>query len=531
MPLLATELPKTAAACFPHWLRALCLAVAWLAGCRGGPHAIQDPEYRPIASTPVISRVSHESVAAALMPVAPDLGGEHELDEYVQQAVAQNPQIQAKRKRVEAMAQRVPQAASLKDPTIATTGYPFYPHVQQTAGGRMTVEAEVSQEVPWFGKLRTQACAAEAEVDMARADLLAAELEVVEQVKRAYYELYYVQRASDITEESRRLAVDFSRIAETKYKAAQVSQQDLLRAELEVSNVDTQLVRLRQELQSAQARLARLLHVSPDTPVRATRELPGAQLPKDLERLYARAIAARPELHSQLAAIRRDRHQTDFARLQYFPDVTFSAGWGEMTTNKALSPVADGIDNYTVGMMANIPIYYNRLSAGVREAEAKSVASAREYDTLRDRTQEDVKDLFAQATSQAELLRLFRDDILPKAEQTLEVSVSAYEAGRIDFLQLIDNWQQLLKYRLMSERLEAQLRQTLAALERLVGGDLPNEPAAPGEPETTPAPVPPEPEAGRPVPLARRQAVRDFPPASDAVPDREPPAIPRDRGF
>jgi outer membrane protein TolC len=276
------------------------------------------------------------------MPVAAELSGPRPVDEYIAFALCQNPEIQVKRKRVEAAAMRVPQAASLEDPLLDVNGWPLYAHAPQQAGGRMTVDVMASQQVPWFGKLRARASAAEAEADAACAELAAAELEVVEQVKRAYYELYLVQTATEITQQSRNLAVEFGKIAEAKYRTGLVDQQDLLRAQLEISNVDVELVRMRQELLSAQARLARLLHVSPETPVRALAELPEEQVPGDIERLYALAIEARPDLHSQLAAIRRDRFNVDLARLQYFPDLTLKFGWGEMTTSRALTHRGEG---------------------------------------------------------------------------------------------------------------------------------------------------------------------------------------------
>ena len=92
-----------------------------------------------------------------------------------------------------------------------------------------------------------------------------------------------------ITEQSRRLAVDLARIAEAKFKAAQVSQQDFLRAELEVQNVDAELIRLRQDLQVAQARVARLLHISPDTPVAALANWPRNNYPT----IYSASINGR----------------------------------------------------------------------------------------------------------------------------------------------------------------------------------------------------------------------------------------------
>ena len=79
-------------------------------------------------------------------------------------------------------------------------------------------------------------------------------------------------------------------------------------------------------------------------------------------------------------------------------------------------------------------------------------------------------ELFTKAESHADMLVLFIEDILPKAEQTLEVSSQAYAVGDVDFLQLLDNWRQLLRYELGRERLESDLRQTLADLEQVVGG-------------------------------------------------------------
>ena len=172
-----------------------------------------------------------------------------------------------------------------------------------------------------------RAAAAEADANVARAQLAAVELEVIEQVKRAYYELYFVERAIRITEDNRKLLLDFVKIAESRYRTGRASQQDVLRAQVEVSKLDDQLIRLRQQTDSSQARLARLLHVSPDTPVRALEQAPQQQIPHDLERLYEQAISQRPELHAQLAAVERDRRNVDLARLEYFPDLTAGVTW------------------------------------------------------------------------------------------------------------------------------------------------------------------------------------------------------------
>ena len=104
-----------------------------------------------------------------------------------------------------------------------------------------------------------------------------------------------------------------------------------------------------------------------------------------------------------------------------------------------------------------------------------------------------------QATAQQELLSLFRTDIIPIAEHTLRVSIPAYTVGQTDILQLLDNWQDLLRAQIMQQRLEAQIRQSLASLDRVVGTfTIPGHPAQAAEP----LPAPPR---GQPLPPPQEQ--------------------------
>ena len=461
-------------------------ASALCCGCRSAPHAASvkppanlsdaSPQSRGAPAGETASAVvpaSHaillpSQLAAATpatpsgrmitAPVVPELAGEHRVEEYVVFALRQNADVQAARLRVAAMANRAPQAASLEDPMLEAN----YPSKgAQFAFGFQ--QYRVSQKVPWPGKLRTRAAAAEDEVDVARADLAAAELQVIADVKQAYYQLYILQKSIEITSRQRELLASIFQIATAKYEAGLVSQQDVLRSGVEISSLDNELISLGQQLQSAQARLARLLHVSPETGPRAMAELPAEQLPSDVERLYETAIRRRPELQAQLAAIRRDRRQIELARLNYRPDIMAGAMYMQMPT----AP-----DAIISGVSMNVPIYRKRLAAAVREAEAATAADRRKYDSLRDRTQEETKDLFARIEADRQMLQLFRGGIIPQADQTLQVSIQGYEAGKVDYLQMLDNWRQLFRYRLSAYRLEGQLRQDLAELERIVGGSL-----------------------------------------------------------
>lgn len=449
-----------------HRLTRCATAIAvLLAGCQAA-HQIRDPEFAAIERSVSQSWNPAEAVVAANNPVLAHLEGPHSVEEYVQFALAQNPDIHAARKRMEALALQVPVAASLQDPAVGMT---FLPEQVQTASGQQELVLSANQKLPWRGKLATRADLAEAEANVARAELAAVELGTVEAVKRAYYELYYIQKAIEVTEADQTLLGEIRAVADTRYQAGNTTQQDVLRADLEILNVEDALIRLRQQLESGQARLAKVLHVSPQTKILALQELAPQQVPHDLDVLERQAIASQPELHAQLAAIQRDRNAVKLARLDYIPDLSLGATWISIA-DAGVSPVANGRDAFLVNFGMNLPVYRKRLDSTVRSAEATVVSTARKYDSLRDGTLARVTDLFAQAQSQNKLLRLFDQDILPKARLTLDVSSRAYNVGEVDFLQLIDNWRQLLRYEVSFHRLEASLRQTLAELERVVGG-------------------------------------------------------------
>ncbi len=446
----------------------LLVACQFTMGCRS-TRQVRDREYAQVIQSAHQANYSPVAEAAAIAPIALELEGPQDVEWLVQIALDQNPEVQAARKRIDAAAHQVPVAASLPDPMLGVTTFPA---PVQTAAGNQELSLALSQKLPYYKKLQTASGAAESQANVARAQLATVELATIMKVKQAYYELYFVQQATQVTEIEQQELTKIRDLANARYKTGLTSQQDVLRAELELSNTENDFIRLRQQLESAQARLARILHVSPQTKLLAVNELSPEQAPRDLAFLERQAVASRPELHAQLAALSRDRQKAQLARLDYVPDLTLGATWIDVSS-AGISPVRNGDDAVLLTAGINVPLYRKRIDSSVKSMEAQAVATARDYDALRDGTLEQVADLFAQARSQQDMLLLFREDILPKARQTYEVSTSAYSVGQVDFLTLIDNFRVLLRYELSYRRLEATLRQTLAELERVIGGRLP----------------------------------------------------------
>ncbi|WP_435011031.1 TolC family protein [Tundrisphaera lichenicola] len=440
--------------------------------------------------------VGTEAITPGPPPTPLELLGARPVDDFIRRALSENRSVQAARFNVLAFRSRIPQVTALEDPMVSNTIYPI-PSVapQYSLMGYNPYNLMLSQQFPWFGTLGLRGQAAEKEVEVALAELAAAELEAVASVKRAYLDLYFNQRAEAILTENRRLAGDFVIIASERYKTGGVGQQDVLRAEVAVDELDRELIRVRQGMVSARADLARQLHVDPDSELRTMPDLPLEAVPDELDRLYRLATAARPELKGRLAAIARDERAVELALKRYKPNVTVGLSYMDMEkTNAATPTTASGAPNVGLFVGFNLPIYQQKLAAGVSEAQARTVADAKLYEAERDSTYREIKDLITQANSHKSIAELFRSSILPKSRQALEASTSEYRVGNVDYVSLITAWREVLQVELQLAQVETELGKALASLERAVGCQLNEHPPA------TPAAGSPDPSEVMPVP-------------------------------
>lgn len=446
------------------WLVMVAL-IAISTGCRSGG-STRDVRFNQLSRDYVVAQQQPAYAVAAANPVTPQFSGPHSVEEYLQLGLTQNPEIDEARLMVESLANRVPQAASLPDPMMGMTAYPS---PVQTAAGEQNFALAMNQKVPWRGKLETRASVAQQDVNMARANLAAVELKVVEQIKNAYFDLYFIQQAISITKKDQGQLELIGEVVEQMYVVKRdVTQQDVLQVQVALARLEADLASLNQQKESAQAKLARLLHVSPETKPEALDSLPPEQTVSNIQQYYETAIAASPELHAQLSAIEKDRRSVCLAELESYPDLTYGFNWISTSTD-GISPVRNGNDAFMLTLGMNLPVYGNRIDAGVREAQTRALANAKKYDRLKDEKMESVADLFAKIKNQQENLRLFRNDIIPKQELTLEQSVEDYQVGKVDFLQMIENWRQLLRFHITEKRFETDLQQSLAALARQIG--------------------------------------------------------------
>ncbi len=413
-----------------------------------------------------------ETGVPVTLPEEPFLDGPQDVDFFVQIALERNPEILAAQRGVAAQANVIPQVTALDDPIVTDTFQPIDRHSVQTAAGRGPNTLTVTQKLPWLSKLRVRGEVAEQDAKIALTRLAQSQLKVIEDVKLAYYELAYNQAAIEIIESDRDLLEQLLQIAEARYRTGAASQQDVLVAQVELDRLEDSLITLRRQLEQAQADLAKVVHTSPDANLLAEIDRVLPPVPQQIDALYDAAVRCRPELQERLHAIIRDERKEELAKLNYYPDFNVGLGWQAITNDSAISPVTTGNDNVSFMIGLNVPIWRDKLDAGVRESQNRMLESARRYDASRDDTMRMVRRLVVQAEATEQQIDLFGDRIIPKTEQALQVSAADYRVNKVDFQQILDNWSDLLMFHLQVTRFEANLNQTLASLERVVGCQL-----------------------------------------------------------
>ncbi len=479
-------------------------------GAQVMPHArVHAPIRRPEHATPptIVHPGQPSSVALQPAPPAPLTFGPQPVDVYIRHALVENRMVQAAYYNAQALKHRIPQVSSLDDPVVSNTIFPSSSNGLQTATGYSPWNLLIAQQFPWFGTLRLRAAAASDDVKVALAELAAAQLDVVEAVKRAYYDLYFNERAEQILLQNRELLNDFLELARVRYETGKTSQQDVLRAEVMLADIERELITTRQGLTEARAAMAQQLHVSPECDIRALPSVPIGGVPAEVDRLYKLAVASRPELSGRLAAVSRDEKAVDLARKRYYPNVTVGVNYGMISPYGAISKNANGHDNIGMFVGFNMPVYRNKLAAGVCEAQARAMADAKLYEAEKDGTFRQIKDLLSQARSQRQIISLFQETILPRAHQALDVASSDYQAARVDYLTLITAWREVLQIELQVAQLETSLGQSLASLERAVGVQLSEHPIEPAS-APSPPPIPPVPAEPSPFPANDRAEPR-----------------------
>lgn len=445
-------------------IKPILLGFAWsllvisLSGC-------ESPSTPSFRETDYPLRAATHSGHASLPAPGREEALDHSLAGYLAYAALHNPGLEAAFHQWIAAAERVDQAAALPDPRFS---YAYFIDEVETRVGPQEQRFSLSQTFPWVGKLDGRSDVASQAALVAREEYNRKKLELFNQVKKAYFEYYFLGQSLSILQENLILLKHLEQVARTRYAAGGSTQAAVLKAQIEVETLTNRLESLMDLRDPLCARLSSALNRPQEIlPWPAT--LPACDLETGDEEILAWVLQDNPELKAGEYRVLQETASRDLAGRGYYPDITLGVDY--IDTGRADMPgVRDsGKDPWAATLSLNLPLWFDKLSAGEREADARIRAASRDRIDRSNRLNAEAKLALYRFRDGQRRVALYEKDLIPKARQTLEVSEKGFSGGKLDFFDLIDAQKTLLEFRLAYERARTDCAVSLAEVERLSG--------------------------------------------------------------
>lgn len=392
-------------------------------------------------------------VVAAGAPVRP--ADPPPLEALVAEALAQGPDVRAAAESLEAARSRPPQARALPDPVVSVLyvndGWsPSLGEMPMTTLGLMG-----SQALPWPGKRDLRERIAVRDADVLAERLERERLTVAAGVRRAFWGLVLARDTLALLREQEAVATEAEGVARARYAVGQGAQQDVLRAQVEITRFEPLRAAQEAEVESRLAELARLVGREVDAGVAEGASLELRPEPRDLAALVAEAEATLPELRAGAALVERGRLAVDLASRDFKPDFSVQAGY---MNRGGLDPM------WQAGVGVSLPLQRGRRHAAVAEAEAAHRAAAAAVETTRARIRLRTRERVAQLRAAERMVAVYAGGLLPQAELTYEAALASYQSGQVPFLAVLEALSGWYRDRLEHRRLLAAHERVKAAL-------------------------------------------------------------------
>ncbi len=401
---------------------------------------------------------------------AGELPAEPGLADYLAYAEAHNPQLQAALKRYEAALKRVQPARTLPDPNFT---YRYFFQEVETRVGSQEQGFGLAQKFPWFGKLQLRGDIALEKALAQRQAFEATRLKLFYQLKQAYYEYYYLERAIAVTKDNITWMNYLEKVARTKYKVAAAGHPQIIRAQVEQGELEDRL----RALEDLRNPIVAKLNAALNRPTAAMLPWPKGPLKKTKleandQQILSWLREGNPTLKGLAHEIAAQKQTIRLAGKDYFPDITLGVDY--IATSEALmSNISDsGKDPVVVKASVNLPIWRKKYRDKQRQARARHQAALQMRLGQENTLYADAQMALFKLRDAGQKIGLYQTLIL-KTNQALKATITAFKADKADFFDLIDEVRILLRFELSYQRALADQAQRLAELEMLIGRELP----------------------------------------------------------
>ena len=391
------------------------------------------------------------------------------LSTLVEEATQNNPEIKASKSRWEASAQRPSQEGSLPNPIIGgKLKNVSFSDITLGEDPRSDVQAFVGQEIPFPGKLSSKEEIAQQESNAQRWLSDAISRKVIADLKEAYFDWFFINKSIEITERNKELLMKFTEIAEVKYEVGNGIQQDVLKAQVEVSGFIERLELLTKRKEIIETKIKKILNRPLNSALGQPEEISKSELNATLSQITEATSENAPLLKSSSEIIDSKEESLNLAKKQYLPDFILGATYYNRDGGNG-----DLDDIWEVSLGLRVPLYYWRKERfGIREAAHEVYEAEQNYESTKNSLLFEVKDNYITASTAEKLVDLYSSGIIPQSTLSLESAISGYQVGDVDFLTLLNNLVTLFNFELEYYQQLTEYQKALARIEEIAAIEL-----------------------------------------------------------
>jgi outer membrane protein, heavy metal efflux system len=388
------------------------------------------------------------------------------LPQLLAEAAANNPQISAADHGARAARQMAPQATTLPDPKFTyqqlSVGSPK-PFAGYTNSDFAYIGVGASQELPYPGKLRLRGDVAERDADTKQAEIEVTKTGIADAVKADYLQLAYLQQTLGILRQNESVLDQLIQDATAHYQVGQGMQQDVLQAQVNRTKIVKEITMHHQEMALIQAHFKGLLSRDQDSPDIVTEDLVATPLQRTSNELLAMVRQNNPQIQADASSIRTQDAQLASAKREGKPD--FEVGYIYQNTDRKYR------DYYMFTLDVRIP-RKKRVDAEIAEATEKRSESQPTLNAHLEQQLAEVQEGYVKATSDEELLKEYREGLIPQSDAAYRATLSAYASNREQFTHVLSYFTDLLSLKLEYAETLVDHEAALAHLESLTGATL-----------------------------------------------------------
>jgi outer membrane protein TolC len=403
-----------------------------------------------------------------------------QLADLIEHAYAHNPSIQQARAVWQATVENYRVKTGYPDPQLMVT---WFPQPIETRLGPQDWNAQISQKIPFPGKLSKIGELVDADAHIARLKLDKTVKSILLAVQESYYELWYIRQAKTVTEHNTNLLNHIRKLAETAHADERATLTDMVKAQSQTGQLQYDALLLEELEQTEITRLNGLLNRAPDSALGRLAPPVFQPIATDLETIYGLAEANQEDILMAQVGVEKGETRVSLARFQNLPDLKvglFYAGIGNPDVR--VQPNDAGQDAIGVQAGISIPLWFGKNNSRVDRAMAEKSRARAEKEVRINGVQTKIRTLYFKARNAERVVTLYETDLVPQAAKSMEIAEVWYRESESSFTDFIETQSVWYNFQLALARAKADFGINLARLERMAGQRLTGDVTIPGEP-------------------------------------------------